>query len=141
LQQQAALENFDKVWNYLASECATVPGRAGEDCVKDRRAGACEWKQTSDSILLQYPGQPQPGECWNWFSGYRDPIANDSQVVETPPETAAQATAAAQSGDMGVAETFAQAGEQIKQLAQGSPLLLIGGALIIGAFLMGGKKN
>jgi hypothetical protein len=141
LHRAAAVENADKVINYLFQQCSQVPGRAGENCIGDRKAGACTWKQTADSPLLQYPGEPQPGECWNWVSGYRDPIANDTQVVDTPPETAAQAAAAAQSGDMGVAETFAQAGEQIKQLAQGSPLLLIGGALILGAFLMGGKKN
>jgi hypothetical protein len=30
---------------------------------------------------LAFPGEPQPGACWNWFSGYRDPIANDPDVV------------------------------------------------------------
>lgn len=130
LQQQAALENFDKIWNYLASECATVPGRAGEDCIKDRKAGACEWKQTADSILLKYPGEPQPGQCWNWHSGYRDPIANDTQVTDATSQT-----------DTGVAQTLTNAGAQLAQLAETSPLLLIGGALLIGAFLMGGKKD
>jgi hypothetical protein len=27
----------------------------------------------------------QPGQCWNWFIGYRDPIANDPQVAAGNP--------------------------------------------------------
>lgn len=77
--QQSALNVFDAVWAGLVERCSQ-PGlsTAGENCIKDRQAGACKWKQTADSPLLSIPGQPQPGECWNWFSGYRDPIARDN---------------------------------------------------------------
>lgn len=80
-QQQMALNNFEVVWAKLQELCGQPgTGDAGVRCITDRQAGACKWKQTSDSPLLQYPGEPQPGQCWNWFSGYRDPIANDPVV-------------------------------------------------------------
>lgn len=76
--QQAALQNFDYFWNYLQQACGNPQlGNAGKRCITDRQAGACVWHQTSQS---PYPGTPQPGDCWNWFNGYRDPIANDPGV-------------------------------------------------------------
>lgn len=67
--QAAYLANFDKVWTYLVQECSS-PGlsTAGKNCIADRQAGACHYKQN--------------GQCWNWFTGYRDPIADDPNVVE-----------------------------------------------------------
>jgi hypothetical protein len=29
-----------------------------------------------------HPGEPVIGACWNWHNGYRDPIANDPNVVD-----------------------------------------------------------
>lgn len=82
-QQRAALANFDAVWAQLQQLCSQAGlGPAGQNCIGDRQRGACKWRQTADSPLLAYPGQPQPGECWNWFTGYRDPIANDTNVVD-----------------------------------------------------------
>lgn len=83
--QIAALNTFDAAWQTLAGACGQPAlGDAGKRCVTDRQAGACVWKQTADSSLLAYPGEPGPGACWNWFSGYRDPIANDPGVVDSP---------------------------------------------------------
>lgn len=80
--QKTALDNFDRIWDTLVKQCSQPgTGNAGVRCISDRQANACTWHQTSDSPLLQYPGEPQPGECWNWWSGYRDPIANDPDVV------------------------------------------------------------
>ena len=80
-QQTLALANFDAVWAQLQATCGQPgTGNAGVRCISDRQSGACTWKQSSTSTLLGYPGEPQPGECWNWFSGYRDPIANDPEV-------------------------------------------------------------
>lgn len=80
-QKAVALANFDSIWNYLVSQCSNAQlGAAGRNCITDRQAGACKWKQTSDSPLLQYPGEPQPGECWNWTSGYRRPIELDQTI-------------------------------------------------------------
>src|SRR5215472_1920517 len=39
-----------------------------KDHIGDCQQGACHY-------------QPQPGQCWNWFIGYRDPIASDPQVA------------------------------------------------------------
>lgn len=81
--QAAALANFDTIWAGLEARCgASGTGTAGIKCISDREAGACTWQQTSTSPLLGYPGEPQPGTCWNWFSGYRDPIANDPDVAD-----------------------------------------------------------
>lgn len=78
-----ALANFDNAWNYLVQECSQAGlSTAGMNCTKDRMRGACTWRQTATSPLLQYPGEPGPGMCWNWFSGYRDPIANDATVSD-----------------------------------------------------------
>lgn len=85
-QQALALANFDAVWAQLVATCGQPgTGNAGVRCISDRQSGACTWKQTSSSPLLAYPGEPQPGECWNWFSGYRSPIANDPDVQPDPP--------------------------------------------------------
>lgn len=63
--QQAALSVYDQGWAYVIEYCDTpAMGAPGKECVKDRQAG---------------------GE-WDWFSYYRDPIANDPNVV--PDETA-----------------------------------------------------
>jgi hypothetical protein len=88
-QQNAALANFIAVWTTLVNQCSQAGlGTAGQDCIADRQAGACKWKQTADSVLLSIPGEPQVGECWNWWSGYHDPIAMDTVVSDDP--TAAQ---------------------------------------------------
>ena len=82
-QQSSALVVFDTVWNDLRQQCGNAQlGDAGKRCITDRQSGACTWKQTSDSVLLGVPGEPQPGACWNWFNGYRDPIANDLVVPD-----------------------------------------------------------
>ena len=66
--QQSALNIFDAIWAGLVQRCSQ-PGlsTAGKNCITDRQAGACKWKDAQ-------------GQCFNWFSGYRDPIANDTDV-------------------------------------------------------------
>lgn len=84
--QSAALGNFDAIWQDLYQACSNPAlGDAGRRCITDRQAGACVWKQTAEGYAkAPFPGVPQPGECWNWFSGYRDPIANDPDVALLP---------------------------------------------------------
>jgi hypothetical protein len=66
--QALALQNFDNIWGQLVKMCADPQwGDAGKACISDRQQGACKWKNN--------------GVCWNWFTGYRDPIANDSNVA------------------------------------------------------------
>jgi hypothetical protein len=63
ITQTEALQNFDGLWAQLTQACGQIGGGAGSNCVSDRQEGACKWKDSS-------------GACWNWFVGYRDPIAN-----------------------------------------------------------------
>jgi hypothetical protein len=71
-QQQVALANFDAIWGTLQQQCGQPSvGNAGVRCISDRQAGACKWRDSS-------------GQCFNWFSGYRDPIANDPVVSPAP---------------------------------------------------------
>ena len=84
-----SLANFDNIWNYLKQQCSNPSlGTAGQHCISDRQAGACTWKQTVSSA---YPGEPALGQCWNWFNGYRDPIANDLAVDDTAAANASTA--------------------------------------------------
>lgn len=77
--QTQALSVFDQVWQYLYSNCNNAQlGTAGVNCIKDRQAGGCKWKMTNQP---QYPLGPVPGDCFNWFVEYRDPIANDPNVI------------------------------------------------------------
>lgn len=62
IDQQTALGNFEVLWNGLAQACGQIGGDAGKNCTADRKQGACKWRDAS-------------GECWNWYIGYRDPIA------------------------------------------------------------------
>ncbi len=66
--QRAAMANFHAVWNQLQELCGQ-PGTeaAGVRCITDRQEGACKWRDAQ-------------GECWNWFSGYLEPIKNDANV-------------------------------------------------------------
>jgi hypothetical protein len=68
--QQVALQVFDNIWAQVMQSCAGTQqyGSAGIACVADRQQGACHWQAN--------------GQCWNWFVGYRDPIANDPQVQQ-----------------------------------------------------------
>lgn len=65
--QQTALQNFDNVWAQVVQACQQIPGTAGQNCIGDRQQGACHYNVS--------------GNCWNWFVGYRDPIANDPAVL------------------------------------------------------------
>ncbi len=87
-EQRAALDNFDLVWNQLVQFCGQPQfqtTKAGRNCVEDRKAGACVWRDSS-------------GQCWNWFSGYRDPIANDLGVKPDAPVPAHITNAVEQAG-------------------------------------------
>lgn len=116
--QTAALANFDSVWAALVAQCSQAgTGDAGKRCISDRQAGACTWKQTSTSSLLSIPGEPQAGACWNWFSGYRDPIANDAVVEDSSSALA-----------LGAADTSATATSSSSYLVPA----LIAGAVLVG---------
>lgn len=83
--QTAALANFDNTWAQLVQYCGNPSfGQAGQNCVSDREEGSCAYKTTPGSwngCTWQGAGANGSGStCWNWFVGYRDPIANDPCV-------------------------------------------------------------
>lgn len=81
--QLAALQNFDSLWQWLQApgQCGNPALQdAGRRCITDRQAGACTWRQPASSVPPW--GSPPAGACWNWVSGYRDPIAADTNVYD-----------------------------------------------------------
>ena len=126
--QAAALQNFSNVWNALVQQCQQPgTGTAGQRCISDRQSGACTWKQTTTSPLLGYPGEPQPGACWNWWSGYHDPIANDPDVAPDAVITASSAGAAVNSAGAAVGNALSSAGLPPSLL----PALGVGAAVLL----------
>lgn len=102
-EQQSALSIFDQVWAGLQQVCGNPAlNDAGKRCISDRQQGACTWKvspgagcsssqptcwtqDANGNWTLQGNGPAGSGSaCWNWFLGYRDPIANDPSVVPDP---------------------------------------------------------
>ena len=77
IDQPTAQNNFSQMWTAIQQSCGAIPGVAGQDCVSDRQSGACKWKQTGQPI---YQGQPNLGECWNWWNAYHDPLTYDALV-------------------------------------------------------------
>lgn len=117
-----ALGGFDAIWNQLAKACGQSSlGGAGIRCTGDRERGACHFHQTGES---PWPGGPKLGDCWNWFSAYRDPIANDVGVVPDSMIDTSSVGAAVDS-------IFGTSGSASSIL----PLLLIGGLIYVGVSL------
>lgn len=90
--QAAALQNFDAIWNALVQACGQIGGGAGGNCISDRKQGACKWQASaggwgSDGAYHPAGAAGSGSTCWNWFVGYRDPIANDPHVAPDAPLT------------------------------------------------------
>lgn len=80
--QTQAINNFMTVWNDLVQQCSNPAlGDAGKRCITDRQSGACKWRDSS-------------GNCWNWWTGYHDNIANDPNTTNVPPSTYSPASSA-----------------------------------------------
>ncbi len=80
-QKAVAVAAFQGIWHQLQQACGQPgTGNAGVRCISDRQAGACTWRQ---KYAPTYPGQPNIGECWNWFNGYLQPIQQDPVVPDT----------------------------------------------------------
>lgn len=96
--QLAALSNFDSffAWLQAPQQCGNPQlGSAGQRCITDRQAGACTWKQQASTVPPW--GTPPAGACWNWFNGYRDPIANDPNVYDDTASVGGAASSVANS--------------------------------------------
>lgn len=80
-QKAVAVGAFQAIWAQLVKACGQPgTGNAGVRCISDRQAGACTWRQKYAPV---YPGDPQIGECWNWFNGYLQAIQQDPVVPDT----------------------------------------------------------
>lgn len=90
--QATALANFDTAWASLVQACNQASlGTAGQNCIGDRQRGACTWKASPGGWVAD-PSAPggyswtdwgaagSGDTCWNYFVGFRDPIANDPRA-------------------------------------------------------------
>jgi hypothetical protein len=118
-QQAVAIANFHAIWQQLEQLCGQPgTGNAGVRCISDRQAGACTWKQKYAPV---YPGQPNIGECWNWWNGYLQPIQQDPVVPDPSPADVLSSAASSVSGS--IASVFQNADGSTSML----PLLVLGG--------------
>lgn len=138
--QQAALAVFDNAWAQLVQYCGQPSfGQAGTNCVDDRQRGACTWKTSGCSLSSSTPpvwscGPAGSGnQCWNWFVGYRDPIANDVPV----PNPAAEAASSSASGAISNLFSASTPGGGFNF----SGLILPGVLIVGGIFLFMGGRN
>jgi hypothetical protein len=101
--QTLALQTFDQIWAQLVKMCSDPQwGNAGKRCISDRQQGACTWKQNKTG---GHPGEPAMGECWNWFNGYRDPIANDPNVVADTVASSVSGAVSTLESDLGISSS------------------------------------
>lgn len=106
VEKQLVLEQFDKIWGAVVASC-NVPelGTPGQNCVKDR----------------------QRGGKWDWFSYYRDPIANDP--VHAPTATV--------TGNTDIDTAISQLGFGVDWMKIIIPL----GVVAVGLFVLGGDER
>lgn len=105
--QTAALANFDAGWAYVVQSC-NIPemGEPGVRCTSDRQRG----------------GQ------WDWFSYYRDPIANDPNVVPDPQVDSITGDIVGDNGGVTIAGVT----------LSNNTMLMAGGALVLLSLVAGG---
>lgn len=138
--QSIALQNFDQLWSGLVQACSDPSlNDAGTRCITDRQSGACKWTASPGGWhknadgSWSYTGYGPAGSgsaCWNYFIGFRDPIAQDPTVVAD--SQSAQAPQLAAGGTGGTVTGVAGAGSNLG--------VLLGAALLVYA-LMNQKKG
>ena len=147
--QEACLAAFDVIWSAVVQHCA-VPemGDPGHSCVDDRMPEGVEFEWNT----LHLVGNGR----WNWFSYYRDPIANDPAAADCCPllpcyvpecvpaprtgcvaRVDAPVVAAGAGGSEDVA--VASAAPTASAAAGGSGYLLLAG-LLVGAAVIAGRN-
>jgi hypothetical protein len=94
--QTAALANFQTIWNDFVQQCQNPAlGSQGQTAISERQAGSCAWKQPASSVPPW--GTPPAGACWNWWNGYHDSIASDTNVYDDSASSAVSAAGTAAS--------------------------------------------
>lgn len=135
--QQNFLAVFSQMWQQIVNSCGNPQlGQAGQNCINDRGPNGCTWKTTAGQVGLD--GKVfSAGECWNWWVGYYDPIAND-----VPPGGNGGATScsAALGGSYAASASVSSVASGISNILSGSSsdssLLLLAAAVIIGVLLL-----
>jgi hypothetical protein len=130
--QQAALNNVDTLFAALKQACSDPSlGSAGQRCISERLVpgGTAPWC-------------PKPGHTGcDWYVLYRDPIANDPNVVPDPtPQSAASTIAQDVSAGAQSLVNAVTSGAGITLPTLSTPLLLGGGALLLGLILFGSSR-
>ena len=132
--QTAALNTFDTAWAALVQACGNPQLQAaGQACISDRQRGSCKWKASPggwnpDGTFTKWGAAGSGTACWDWFTGMRDPIANDPFVLAAP---GAVGSAIVPSGSMATAGTPSTSATS-PDLTE----LLIGAALLAAAVLL-----
>ena len=119
IDQATAQSNWAKLWPAIQQSCGQIPGAAGRDCVSDRAAGSCKWRQTAAGASKGYPGVPREGECWNWDLGYHQPLLLPALVP------------------------YGGSGGSLNSITSTlteNPMLLVGAGLLVVGLMSGGKK-
>lgn len=87
--QSAAAQVFNAGWTQYMS--AVQPDLAkAPNSISDRAAGSCAYHTaqcagwTSGGQYIPNGPNQATGCCWNWFTGYLDPILNDPDVIPDP---------------------------------------------------------
>lgn len=121
IDQATAVSNWNQLWTAVQQSCGQIPGAAGSNCVKDRAAGSCKWKQTAAGASKGYPGVPKEGECWNWDLGYYQPLLQPALVPYA---------------GSGIAGSL----DSITSTLISNPLLLVGAGLLLVSLMSKGKN-
>jgi len=139
--QAAALNVFDTAWAALVQACNNPQLQAaGQRCITDRQRGACVWKASPggwnpDGTYTMWGPAGSGTSCWNWFTGMRDPIANDPFVQPDPTPAPAGATGSiVLPGSTGSTQTD---GGLATTLSTIPTPLLIGGAILLALLASG----
>lgn len=79
--QAVCLAHFDVLWNEVVQSCADPSlGDPGHSCIDDRLPSGVQFEYNTFHLV----GNGK----WNWFSYYRDPIANDPAAQGCCPQPA-----------------------------------------------------
>ena len=133
--QTAALQVFDTGWQQYVSAVKQIPNwnTKAPDSISDRQQGSCayhvtqpygwingQWVPAGANVQVGSKQQVSGYYCWNWFTGFRDPIANDPYVIPDPSATS-------------------NIGSAVSSLFSGNQsfgLLAIGGLILIGGYFV-----
>lgn len=136
-EQQAALATFDYAWQQLENACGNPSlAAAGRNCISERMRGGCAaWQCNGCTAPGATVTRNSNGQCCgcDWFVLYRDPIANDPNVLGDASNPTGVYQAGATNTTTGGGSNIAGgnsgviAGVSMQELA---PILLAAGLLI-----------